>query len=236
MNRRVERERLDELPATDPGAIGSRRDLKRLNAWMGNPRIVARMMRKCPVGTKLRRLVELGAGDGDFLLRVARRLGASWRGTEAALVDRQYLVTEETARSFHELGWRIEPRESDVFAWCRQDNAGQFDVVIANLFLHHFHTEELRELFKAIEQRSALFIAVEPRRSFFSLVFSKMVGCVGCNAVTRHDAPASVRAGFSGDDLSRLWNDNGDWLIREQPVGPFSHLFVAGRKTTASDR
>src|SRR5262245_27301775 len=40
-SRRVEPEWLDGLPATDPGAIRSRRDLRRLNRIMGHVGIVA---------------------------------------------------------------------------------------------------------------------------------------------------------------------------------------------------
>ena len=228
----MEREWLDELPATDPGARGSRRDLKRLNSWMGHARIVERELRPLAKSEGAVRVAELGAGDGDFLLRVARRLGGPWRGCAATLVDRQKLVTEETAGGFHELGWRIETRKEDVFDWCRDETAGHFDVVTVNLFLHHFDSEELQKLFRAIEQRSAFFVAVEPRRSLLSLGFSHLLGFIGCNAVTRHDAPASVRAGFSGRELSRLWNGNGDcWILREEPVGPFSHLFMARRRS-----
>ena len=39
--RRLEREWLDELPADDPRARRSRADLRRINAIMGNARIVA---------------------------------------------------------------------------------------------------------------------------------------------------------------------------------------------------
>ena len=44
MQRRVEPELLDELSANDPFAIQSRGDLQRVNAFMGNPRIMARAL------------------------------------------------------------------------------------------------------------------------------------------------------------------------------------------------
>src|SRR5438105_2366178 len=78
MDRQVEAEFLDELPATDPSAAQSRRDLQRLNAWMGNTSIMARELRSGTLGKQTRRVVEIGAGDGTFLLRVARRLGPEW--------------------------------------------------------------------------------------------------------------------------------------------------------------
>src|SRR5436190_934103 len=98
MNRIIQAELLDELPADDPGAIQSRRDLRRLNAWMGNARTVARALENAfpPGGTG--QLVELGGGDGEFLLRVAqchraKRLTAPLK---ALLVDQQDLLRPET--------------------------------------------------------------------------------------------------------------------------------------------
>ena len=49
------------------------------------------------------------------------------------------------------------------------------------------------------------FVACEPRRSAFALLGARMVFALGANDVTRHDAVASVRAGFRGRELSGLW-------------------------------
>jgi hypothetical protein len=46
--------------------------------------------------------------------------------------------------------------------------------------------------------------------------------------VTRYDAPVSVRAGFRGQELSRLWPQSG-WTLREQPARLFTHAFAARR-------
>ena len=48
----------------DPLALGCRRDLKRINAWMGNAKIVARAMRSLPPSERAEHIVELGAGVG----------------------------------------------------------------------------------------------------------------------------------------------------------------------------
>ncbi len=81
MKRRVTRELLDELPPADSRAVRSRDDLLRVNAWMGNQGIMARALRSSYPGRRARRIIELGAGDGRFLLRVARRLVPDWQGT-----------------------------------------------------------------------------------------------------------------------------------------------------------
>src|SRR6267154_2246173 len=105
MERCVEPEWLDQLPANDPGALSSRRDLRVLNFWMGNAGIVARALASGAEAREAKRVTELGAGDGHFMLQVARRLGRTWKGTRALLVDRQNAVSYKTRAGFAALGW-----------------------------------------------------------------------------------------------------------------------------------
>ena len=83
---------------------------------------------------------------------------------------------------------------------------------------------------KTTREDLVFFIALEPRRSSWSFALSRQLWAIGCNRVTRHDAPVSVRAGFSGNELSRLWPQNGKWRLQERPAGWFSHLFLARRE------
>ena len=229
MNRRVENEWLDHLPPADPRAIGSRRDLRRLNAWMGNAAILSAQLASFREDLTPAHLLELGAGDGDLLSQVARRLGACWRGTRAILLDRCNLLGARAADTFRMAGWDVQVATTEVFDWYQGAPMNPSGIVMANLFLHHFEFKSLALLFKAVSQQCTHFVALEPCRSHLALVFSRLVGLIGCNDVTRHDAPVSVRAGFAGTELSRLWPDEDRWLLREHRAGPFGHLFVARR-------
>jgi hypothetical protein len=210
--------------------MGSRRDLQRLNHWMGNTRIMARVLRSLNKPPEPMDLVDLGAGDGNFVLQLARRLGPGWRGSLATLIDREHLLTQRTKHALEELGWQVVVARRDVLDWCRNPADKKLNrFVVTNLFLHHFALSQLTEILQEIARRSLAFIAIEPRRSRVSLTFSKLVGLIGCNDVTRHDAPASVRAGFRGRELSAIWPQDGPWKRREHAAGLFSHLFVAQR-------
>src|SRR5207245_1799201 len=147
-------------------------------------------------GEPPRRIVELGAGDGRFMLRVARLLSNDWPPVRASLLDRQSVVHPKTRSDFELLGWELETITADVFDWLKQSPPQPAGAMIANLFLHHFSPDQLSELFQGVKKCTRLFIAIEPRRSARSLVFSRMLWLIGCNWITRHDAPASVRAGF----------------------------------------
>jgi hypothetical protein len=53
---------------------------------------------------------------------------------------------------------------------------------------------------------------------------------LGCNDVTRHDAVASVHAGFRDQEISEHWPRNPDWITDETTAGLFLHRFVALRR------
>ena len=225
----TETEWLDVLRADDPRAIRSRRDLRRVNAWMLQDRIMARALTEHHVGTKPRTFVDLGGGDGEFMLSVARRLASRWRDVVVIVLDRHALVSQETRAAFHALQWRVETVRMDVFDFLAGPDAVGVDVMTANLFLHHFPPDRLARLFAQVPRSVSLFVACEPRRAPAALLGSRMLWALGCNDVTRHDAVVSVRAGFAGQELSDLWPADRGWQLSESGAWLFSHRFVARR-------
>jgi 2-polyprenyl-3-methyl-5-hydroxy-6-metoxy-1,4-benzoquinol methylase len=226
--RRLEPEWLDTLPSDDPDAIGSRRDLHRINTLMLQTGIMRRALTEGCGPRPPRTLLEIGAGDGTFMLRVARRLAPHWPDVRIVLLDRQPIVTAQTRDAFRAIGWTADIVTADVFDYLEHLPA-TFDVVAANLFLHHFSAVGLTRLFAMAAPATRVFVACEPRRAGRALGASRMLWAIGCNRVTRHDAPASVRAGFAGDELSGMWPARAAWDVQEYAAGPFSHGFVARR-------
>ena len=230
MKRVVERELLDHLPPTDAAAQQSRRDLRRINRLMGNARILARALRSALGNHSPPEILELGAGDGQLLLQAARQLAPRWTAVQARLLDRVSVVEPEALREFTALGWQAEPITSDVFDWFRHGHPPA-EIIVTNLFVHHFTEPDLKALFAAIAGVARVFVALEPRRAALPLVASSLLWAIGCNAVTRHDARKSVCAGFMGNELSNLWPASPAWKLTEHPAGVFSHLFIAQRVT-----
>jgi hypothetical protein len=225
VNRIVQPELLDALPPEDPRATRSRQDLRRINRLMGNHYLMASALEKYRGGSMSGKFTELGAGDGTFLLRVAKTIRPHWSDVKATLLDLQNNLSRGTLADFAALGWRAKAVTANVFDWPQTTEAGE--VVVANLFLHHFEDAKLAELLRLVAERATLFIAVEPRRGSWPLFCSRLLWVIGGNAVTRHDAVVSVRAGFSGGELSALWPDKPDWRLTEERAGMFSHLFIA---------
>src|SRR5688572_19045432 len=152
-SRSLEPEWLDHLPPDDPRAVRSRADLRRVNAVMGNARIIARHLGQA------RRVADLGGGDGSLMRAVARKLG---RPLDVVNVD------------------RIAGRE--VFDFLEAPGK-PLDAIVANLFLHHLTDAELRDLFALAAARAPLLLACEPRRSRLALAGSRLMWFIGANDV-----------------------------------------------------
>jgi hypothetical protein len=208
--RRVEPEWLDTLPHEDPRAVRGRRDLRLVNALMGNERWILREATARPEAAA-RGIVELGAGEGRLLARLAH-LGPA---TGLDLAPRPAGLTPI-------VGWR----QGDLLEGGDPVKGG---ILVANLFLHHFSPEQLRRLGRLAERFEA-FLAVEPLRSRRALALAALLApTVG--PVTRHDMPASIRAGFRPGELAENLGLSSDWDVTENGSFRGGLRFVATRRT-----
>jgi 2-polyprenyl-3-methyl-5-hydroxy-6-metoxy-1,4-benzoquinol methylase len=231
--RRIEAEYLDTLPADDPAARHSRRDLRLINRLMLSASLIAKRLARIKTASPVR-FLEIGAGDGSLMLSLAHRLSRRWPVAHVTLLDRQDIISAETVAAMARLGWAVEKCTGDVFDYLSTCEERSFDIVIANLFLHHFSDNQLIDLFARIAPATSAMIACEPRRSAVCLAASWMLWVIGCNWVSRHDAQVSVKAGFAGSELSRLWPEATGWKIEETAGWPFSHCFLAWRDGDAA--
>lgn len=189
---------LDTLEPGDQEALRSRRDLQRLDYFLGGSRWVVRSVlgHRQPLG---QRVVELGAGDGRLCARLAAGLG----GYTVTGLD--FLPRPSGLKP--EVGWK----GGDIFQTLPEIEG---EVVVGSLILHHFSSEELHRLGNQLA-RFRLLLFSEPLRSRWSLWLSRLAHpFVG--QVTRHDMPASIRAGFRPGELAGLLGlDRSVWKVSE---------------------
>ena len=225
--RQVEPEWIDQLPADDPRALRSRRELHRINSWMMQPAIMARVLRRHHPEGPPRTMLDLGAGDGLFALQLARRLSHRWPNVTMTLHDRDDIVTGDTHEAMAHRGWLVKRAPADVFDFLK--TAQPYDVVITNLFLHHFKPEDLSRLLAGVARIARTFVALEPRRSALTREMSRLLWLIGCTELTIRDAVTSSRAGFRDQELSAAWPREPGWVLHEHAAGLFGHCFVAKR-------
>jgi hypothetical protein len=221
MQRILTPEILDFLKPDDPRALRSRRDLALINRVMRQGAIMAKTLSALPAPQLL---ADLGGGDGQFLLGVARRMTKHWPAVKAVILDQQDIVSASTRAGFADLGWSCEVLQGDIFQTLPQIAP---DIVTTNLFLHHLDDAALARLLALAARQAKAFVACEPRRSGFALLGARLVGILGANDVTRHDAVVSVEAGFRAHELAALWPQSGRWTLGERAVFPFTHVLRA---------
>lgn len=212
MNRTLEPELLDHLAPHDPAARGSRRDLRLINAVMGNDRWLGRTLRKFARPGET--LLELGAGEG--------RLASAWRTNRCDALDLQPPPA----------GWPSTAR------WHRTDIRGfrhwdGYAVVFANLFFHHLADGTLRRVGEELRRHARVIIACEPlRHPRFRWPFAALCVAIGANGITRHDGRVSIGAGFRGDELPRSLGLAGDgrWDCRVRHTLLGAYHFTAVKR------
>lgn len=216
MQRSVQPELLDGLPSEDPDAIGSRKDLVRINLLMGNWRWLHKQLVK-HVDLKSAHLLEIGAGDGTL----AKQLIKSLQPQSYAALD--------LASAPHNWPTSATWQQADLLR--NADYTGATHL-IANLVLHHFETDLLKSIGNQIQNSTIhTIIACEPCRRKLHQLQLGAGKLIGFNHVTLHDGHVSVEAGFRANELPELLGlhpSQWEWSITETFMG--AYRMVANRK------
>lgn len=175
-------ELLDHLPHDDPGAQRSRRDLRRINFFMGNERwLISKLPRA------IHSVSEIGAGDGHLLSRIAKK--------HPSLALKAYDLAPRPVFFPSSLEWI----QGDIFSQLGSKNGG---LLIANLFLHHFTDQQLAELGSWMKPFDYLLIC-EPWRALLPRLMAKFASPL-IHTITRHDMRVSIEAGFVPGEMAKL--------------------------------
>ncbi len=213
-SREVVPELLDALAHDDPRALRSRAELLFINALMGNHSWLRRGLIK--QGLDHKQVLELGAGDGGLARRVWRKglaRPAQWSAVDLAPRPADW----PEGASWH---------QCDLFSMPRFPEA---DVIVANLFLHHFQFQQLQAIGLRIPERCRVVIACEPARHRGHLLQGRLLSAlVNFSQVTRHDMAVSIRAGFVGDELQEALGLTG-WKTNVSSTVLGAYRFVAWR-------
>ena len=200
IDRVISREILDHLPSSDARAARARRDLRTINALMGNIRWIRRALGDVMKNSALppvARLVELGAGDGGLCRKVVGWFPSA-RVTGLDLAPRP-----------HDLPKGIAWRQGDLL-----DNLPdcEGECVFGTMILHHFRDDQLADIGGSASRYRAICFC-EPWRARFPHLLGLLIRPL-CGSVARQDLPASIDAGFVRDELPRALGLK-NWKIQE---------------------
>lgn len=204
-------ELLDAGGATDAEVSRNLADLRRYNRWLGGRGVLVRLL--AGEGIERFSLLDVGSASGDLAEAVARR----FPGSRVTLCDRKAL--------------HLPGRGVAASAEALPFPSRSYDFVAASLLLHHFRDPEavaaLRE-FGRVARRAVLINDLE--RHWFPLLFARASTPVFArSALTRHDAPASVRQAFRPEELGRLAREAGFAAVQVQRHRPWFRLSLVAR-------
>lgn len=191
MKRIVEPEILDDLAPDDPNAVRSRKDLRLINRFMAGE---AWILKQVSNMKNVRRIVELGAGDGQLSNALKSQQ------SECVVVALDLVPRPKSA--------------ADGVIWesvsvLDYDGYDEHCIVVANLFIHHLQDSELRSLGEKLKDVRAVVFA-EPHRKKSALCMGRLIFPV-VNHVTRHDMITSIKAGFVRGEIEGLLGSGFQW-------------------------
>jgi len=189
-----------QLPASELEPV--LKGLGKLNAWFGGHKNLISALQDFPVQQNCH-ISDWGCGGGDTLRAVANwaqqhKLNFKLTGIDAAPATVAF-AKKETA-GYPEIDFQKMDVMKDTFP------DGQFDIVMSNLFSHHFEDEDWIVLVKkmlAAARHGVIITDLHRHRAlYYALAF--IFGAVIPNKMMRNDGLLSVKRSFTKPELIAL--------------------------------
>jgi Methyltransferase domain len=194
MKRRPSHELLDSDSGSQAEIAASLRDLQMFNQWFGGVRTAEQLIRRAlPVlpDTPIS-LLEVASGNGFLPERIRQRVSPEIN-LKITLLD----------RSREHLNGTCPAVAADALALPFADNS--FHLVSCNLFLHHLGPEDVgRFAREALRVCRTAFLINDVIRDPVHLALAYAGFPLYRSRLTRNDAPASVRQGYTPNELRDL--------------------------------
>lgn len=223
MERVVEAEILDQLDESCGEALHNRRDLRWINALMGNFRWIRSQLGKSVQRSS--RILEFASGDGGLGLYLSRKPDFDPSQVHLTGLD----LWSRPAEWPLNWDWVV----SDLLEFDQRDG---YDILIANLIFHQFEVSQLSRIGRFLNESSLQVLIInEPVRRRIHRLQARLAFLLGMNHVTRHDALVSIDAGFRGDELPALLGLSPEIWDIEVPRETFfgAYRMTARRKSGA---
>jgi SAM-dependent methyltransferase len=203
------------LDFTEPErARSSLRDLVRINRYLGGYGALKSMFAKFFSAQDRFTMLDVGAASGDM-------------GAQVRKLYPRAVVASLDRRPDHLDAAAAPKLAADAFQLPFAPRS--FDVVFCSLFLHHFEDADVVRLlagFRTVARRAVLAIDLERGPLAYHFVPATQ-WLFGWDAITMHDAPASVQAAFTRDELLALARRAGLERAEVRRRRPWARLLLA---------
>jgi SAM-dependent methyltransferase len=195
-------ELMDRPQPVTPELVSDLRNLRQLNRWFGSYALTTHFLRRwIQSGVRLR-VLDLATGSGDLprlVIEHARRVGAN---VTVDAIDQQS-STLEIARGLSADYPEIDFKQGDALCF---GEAGQYDIVLSSLALHHFAEAEAVRMLERCRLLSRRFVLVSDlRRGGLATVgVYLLTALIYREPMTRTDARLSAERAFSFREFRSL--------------------------------
>ena len=167
------------------------RDIARINRWFGGHRALLCVLKNLVDSQEPFSVLDVGAGSGDMGMSIRRR----FRNATVVSLDR---------RSLHVRNAQGPRVVADAFELPFLPNA--FDFVLCSSVLHHFPDPQVIELIAELREfaRRALIVLDLERHQLAYHFLPMTKNLFAWSALTVHDGPVSVAAGFRPKEFAYL--------------------------------
>ncbi len=186
-------EHLDDAGADRASVARSLRDLRGINAGSAARSPIATSCGASRTGSDVS-VLDIGTGTSDLLesIDVRRKIGADLKLDHLAYGAA--LARDPSIRRVAANALSLPFRDASV------------DVVTSSHFFHHFSDEENVEIFRESLRVARIGVCVsDTRRHWLPLIFVHALSATPLwGRITRHDAPASVRQGYTAAEAAAI--------------------------------
>ena len=176
-------------------------DLWRINRWLGGVSGCLHLLDHyfARRGLRQARILDVGSGDSRLAACLQAELARRNQSAKFVALDRRL----SHLRNGNHSSGRVTRVVADVSSLPFPKES--FEVVISNLFLHHFSEDEAVELLRSLaEVASEAVLINDLERHPLPYVFIRLAWPFARSRVTRHDGAASVRQAYTKDELESL--------------------------------
>jgi ubiquinone/menaquinone biosynthesis C-methylase UbiE len=212
MERLTDAVELLDGPLTDPVALaGNLRDLARINRRLGGADLSGAAIEALAAHRDDLTLLDVGTGGADIPLALIERATVRGRRLHVVGVDTraEVLVAALAANPAIAMADALELHVGDGRSLPYPDRS--FDVAHASLVLHHLEPPEALRLLAEMARVARLGIVINDlKRSRPGWLGAWLLGhLLTRNALTRHDAPMSVRRAYLPGEVSAMMRSAG---------------------------
>ena len=199
-------ELMDDLACEGEVVNQTLRELDFINRWLGGNQITLSALKEVWLSVPLNQaitIVDLGCGSGEMLRLIAALAKKQNRKVQLIGFDANPEIVkyaQEQSKEFSNISFEALNVFSEEF------QKREFDIVLATLFMHHFHNEELKGLLASLKRQSRYAIIINDihRHSLAYYSIKWLTQLFSRSAMVKFDAPLSVLRAFKKREWQQI--------------------------------